>query len=193
MPLLAMGVFFAAYKVLYELAKTDGKPLTQDHEAPKCCSMICTKCAVNLKGCANLECCSEGLPRCSGLCTQCSARCDSCSGFWLPLSLRCNGLWLQLTTCLMNRLNGLSKCLQVCLSPFEKIPGCQGIATVPKLVLGGLKRGMLGWLTQSTNLPLMRFVAQLITFVSPGISSCALSVHRISILAMICFVLTSLV
>ena len=173
MPLLAIGVFFAVFKVLRELGKNDGKPLKQDHEAPdhevpKCCSAICRRCAVQFEWFADLEGC---LPRCSGLCTQCSARCAACSGFWLPLSLQCNGFWLHFITCLSKCLTGLSKCLQACLSPFEKLPGCQGIAGLPTLVVDGLKRGMLGWLAQSTDLPLMRLVTLLVVCVSPSNSS----------------------
>ena len=193
MPLLAMGVFFATFKVLHKLAATDGKPLKEDHEAPKCCSAICTDCAVKVKECADLECCSTCLSRCSELCTQCSLRCNACSLSCQPLSLGCNGFWLQLTTCLVTGLDGLSKCLQACCSPFEKLPGCEGIADLPKLIVTDLKRGMLSWLAESAETPLMRFVALVSYFPAiQQLTKCSVN-PRISILATICFILIPLV
>ena len=159
MPLLAMGIYSLVLKGLNELAKTDGKALTQRKEAPnaevpECCSAACS--VVSIK-CADPECFSAPCTQCSELCKKCSVRCQS-------FSLRCYEIWLQLTMCFMTCFNGLSACLQACWSPFqrclecfEKIPGCQGIAGLPKLVVEGLRRGMLGWLAQSTDLPLMRF------------------------------------
>ena len=154
MPLLAMSVYLGTFKGLKEIAKTDGEALKErkeNPETPKCCSAVCSVAAIKCKGCADLESCSAPRTRCSELCDSFSLSCQ-------PLSLGCNGFWLQLTMSFMTCLKACWSPFQRCLECLENIPGCQGIANLPKLVVHGLKRGMLGWLAQSADLPLMRFV-----------------------------------
>ena len=154
MPLLAMGVYLGTFEGLKEIAKNDGKALKErkeNPETPNCCSAVCSVAAIKCKGCVALESCSAPCTRCSELCNACSLSCQ-------PLSLGCNGFWLHLTMRFMTCLKACWSPFQRCLECLENIPGCQGIANLPKLVVHGLKRGMLGWLAQSTGLPLMRFV-----------------------------------